>query len=312
MIGIEWFVGVVEDINDPEKMDRVRVRMWGYHTDNKTYLPTNKLHWALVLDPTTSAAVSGIGQSHGIVNGTWVFGMFMDGQDMQQPAVMFSMKGKPEGKISNSKGFSDPNNEFPRFIKEPDTNRLARNESIDETIVHTKKNSVEKDVSQVNGSWSEPETPYNTTYPFNKVKETVSGHIEEFDDTPGAERIHQYHKSGSFVETHPDGTKVTKIVKDNYHIVAGDEFVLIKGKVQVHIGGDADLKITGNVEIMTDGDIKATIGGNATVKSSGNVKVDGSKIELNGGLGVITGASRCHFTGSPHGDVSTVVFAGKQ
>ena len=38
-----------------------------------------------------------------------------------------------------------------------------------------------------------------TVYPKNHVYETESGHIKEFDDTEGAERIHEYHKSGTFL-----------------------------------------------------------------------------------------------------------------
>ena len=33
--GFIWFVGVVEDRADPQKLGRVRVRCLGYHTENK-------------------------------------------------------------------------------------------------------------------------------------------------------------------------------------------------------------------------------------------------------------------------------------
>ena len=58
-------------------------------------------------------------------------------------------------------------------------------------------------------------------YPYNHVKETESGHIVEFDDTPFAERIYEKHKSGTFYEIDADGNKVTRIVGDKYEIVAG-------------------------------------------------------------------------------------------
>ena len=32
--GFSWFVGVVEDRNDPLKLGRVRVRCLGYHTSD--------------------------------------------------------------------------------------------------------------------------------------------------------------------------------------------------------------------------------------------------------------------------------------
>lgn len=251
MPNMEWFIGVVEDLNDPEKMDRVRVRVYGYHTEKKDYLPTDKLQWSVVLDPTTSASVSGVGESNGLMKGSWVVGFFMDGKDMQQPAIMFSMKGKPTESPSVKFGFSDPDGEFPRYTNESDTNRLARNENIDQTIVQEKKDSVITGIESTKDSddWDEPQTPYDAEYPYNKVRETQSGHIEEFDDTPGKERIHRYHKSGTFEETHPDGTNVKKIVKDNYTITLGDDRVYVAGNVQVFIGGTANIVAKGKTTL---------------------------------------------------------------
>lgn len=93
--GFNWWIGVVEDRMDPEKLGRVRVRIFGYHTDNKTILPTNNLPWAVPIQPITSAAISGIGSSPlGPVEGTWVVGFFLDGEDMQQPAVFGTIATK--------------------------------------------------------------------------------------------------------------------------------------------------------------------------------------------------------------------------
>ena len=49
--GFQWFVGVVEDRNDPQKVGRVRVRCLGYHTPDKGKLPTADLPWAHVMNP---------------------------------------------------------------------------------------------------------------------------------------------------------------------------------------------------------------------------------------------------------------------
>jgi len=82
--GFNWWIGVVEDRMDPEKMGRCRVRIYGYHTDSKLILPTKDLPWATPIQPITSAAISGIGSSPlGPVEGTWVIGFFLDGEDMQ-------------------------------------------------------------------------------------------------------------------------------------------------------------------------------------------------------------------------------------
>lgn len=87
--GFIWWIGVVEDRNDPEKIGRCRVRIYGYHTDDKKLLPTKDLPWAVPVQPITSAAISGIGSSPlGPLPGTWILGFFLDGADSQQPAML--------------------------------------------------------------------------------------------------------------------------------------------------------------------------------------------------------------------------------
>lgn len=92
--GFFWWVGVVEDRDDPLKVGRCRVRILGYHIDNKEVLPTSDLPWAMPLMPMTSASVSGVGHAPvGPVPGSWVLGFFMDGKDKQQPMMMGTIAG---------------------------------------------------------------------------------------------------------------------------------------------------------------------------------------------------------------------------
>lgn len=92
-----WFMGVVEDRKDPEKLGRCRVRVAGYHTPDKSVLPTEDLPWAMPLMPITSASMSGIGQSPiGPVEGTWVLGFFIDGEDAQVPIMLGTFPGRSE------------------------------------------------------------------------------------------------------------------------------------------------------------------------------------------------------------------------
>ena len=76
--GFYWWHGVVEDIGDPLRLGRCRVRIFGYHTDNLLDLPTADLPWAYPMQPITSATISGIGQSPtGLLVGSHVFGFFI-------------------------------------------------------------------------------------------------------------------------------------------------------------------------------------------------------------------------------------------
>ena len=89
------YKGVVEDVNDPLRSGRVRVRVFGLHSDDKNLIPTSALPWATVLMPVTSASMSGIGFSpSGLLQGSWVSVEFID-TDCQYPMVVGSIHGIP-------------------------------------------------------------------------------------------------------------------------------------------------------------------------------------------------------------------------
>jgi len=79
-----WWVGVVEDRNDPLQIGRCRVRILGYHTDNKQDMPTDELPWAYPAMPiNTPSRTTPVGP----VEGTWIMGFFRDGNSAQQPVM---------------------------------------------------------------------------------------------------------------------------------------------------------------------------------------------------------------------------------
>lgn len=219
------YFGVVEDRHDPKKMGRVRVRFFGVHNEDRNQIPVASLPWATVMMPTTSPSTSGIGEHSFLLEGSWVVGTFIDPDTLQDPIILGTINGFPENKISKSKGFSDPNGTYPKFLNEPDLNRLARG-----------TNTIENELDEI-----EPQSPYGAEYPHNHVMETESGHVVEFDDTPNAERIRIYHKAGTFEEIHPDGSKVEKTKVNKYEIVLGEN--------SIHVVGDYTLKVDGNVTV---------------------------------------------------------------
>jgi len=105
-----WWQGIVEDVMDPMKAGRVRVRIIGFHNPSKDELPVNDLPWALPIMPVTSASTTGIGHSAtGLVPGSLVIGFFRDGELGQQPIVFGSIPGIPlEGPPGSSFGYGDP------------------------------------------------------------------------------------------------------------------------------------------------------------------------------------------------------------
>jgi hypothetical protein len=107
--GFSWFVGVVEDRNDPLRLGRVRVRCLGYHTPDLGKLPTTDLPWAHVMHPVTDPSMQGMGSTPSfLVEGSWVVGFFRDTQEKQQPLIIGSLPGIPDEAADNRYGFNDP------------------------------------------------------------------------------------------------------------------------------------------------------------------------------------------------------------
>ena len=88
--GFHWFFGrVVNRHSDPLQLGRVRVRVFGLHTDDENLIQNDHLPWAIPIQPVTSAGIFGIGHSPlGLVEGSHVFGFFADGKDAQVPIVI--------------------------------------------------------------------------------------------------------------------------------------------------------------------------------------------------------------------------------
>ena len=293
-----WFQGVVEDRVDPLKLGRTRVRILGLHTEDKTLIPTENLPWAYPISPITSAAMNGIGETPlGPVEGTWVVGFFRDGENCQEPIIFGTLGGIPQEAANSIIGFNDPKTNYPLkdYLKEADLNRLARNEKISKTIVQAKKDNLDLNVPvalNADDNWNEPDPFYSAEYPFNHVTESESGHIFETDDTYNNERIGEFHRKGTFYEIGPDGKKITKIVNDNYLIIAGGDYVHIKGICNVTVGGDCNLLVNGaaNIEVNKDvtanfkRDVKITVGGSLSV----NVAEDTS-LQVGNDINVLTG-----------------------
>jgi hypothetical protein len=86
-----FFLGCVEDVNDPKASGRVKVRCVGWHPNAKTgndSLSTEDLPWAHVCMPTTMPQQGRAGGKHGLLVGSWVVGFFFDGDEAQKPVVL--------------------------------------------------------------------------------------------------------------------------------------------------------------------------------------------------------------------------------
>ena len=183
----------------------------------------------------------------------------------------------PDGTISTGnavdpmKGFQDPNGRYPKYRLEPDTNRLATGNNIGRTYVLKKEAARKTGIPIANGgTWEQSPVPYNAKYPYNKVTQTESGHVMEFDDTPGCERVHMWHKAGSFLEWDVNGTQVNRIVGDGFTIYERNGHVYIKGACNVSVDGALNVRTDNIMNLEVSGAAKINIYNNATVNVSGN------------------------------------------
>ena len=307
-----WWLGVVEDVQDPEKLGRARVRIHGYHSANQEDIPTSSLPWAHPIFPVTSASSSGVGTTvPGFLPGTQVFGFFLDGKEPmpQQAMIMGTVPGVNAQENIKEEGLNDPYDNFPRdtYLGKPDTNILAYGPPEEGTPSFNKKPAEEVPTGD-DETWNEPTAgDGNPVYPFNKVYESVTGHLIEIDDTRDNERIHIYHNSGSFVEFHPDGKMVIKSTGGGYKVTMGDEKMYVQGNLNITTdgnavfkaanyifeGGKAHFKLSDDFQVDCKNfnanateNINAVAGTDAQIGGSGvaNFVGGGAKIKLQGGM----------------------------
>lgn len=283
-LGFVWFFGIVEDIDDPLQLGRVRVRAYHFYSPNDTAMPTKSLPWAHVVMPTTSASYQGKGWSPTFMRvDTTVFGFFVDGPSAQMPVVLGTFPGIPQ---------PDPENVDAGNIstESHDVSKLARGIN---KIADTK--------SQLADS-SEPGSMYAARYPYNKVFESERGHVVEMDDTPGAERIHLYHNQGSYVEMSP-GLRVDKTNGTSFDITAQTKFSKsVADMVFVSEEGFLTLYAKNGINIVTPGTVTMSgqminmsstlgttinAGGVLTASALGAVSISaGALLDIRGAAGV--------------------------
>jgi muramidase (phage lysozyme) len=300
-----FFIGVVENNVDPRREQRVQVRAFGVHGTNRD-IPTDELPWALCVkgdyDPNGSP---GLGLP--AIN-SWVFGVFLDGRDCQQPMILGlvpTQNTSPPNPSADGYGVIPPENgdllargSEPESYGQPQNSRLARGENIEETAV------LEQEATRVTGirvggtegeTWDEPGPAYAAQYPFNRVIES-GAHTIELDDTPGAERIMITHRSGSYVQIDARGTFTEKAVSDKYEItdrrqnvyVGGSSTVTIMGNSHVYVRGNKTEEIEGDYQQIVHGNHMLSVGGQMNLNASEQVQMRAADIKIQANVGTLS------------------------
>ena len=405
--GFVWWQGVVEDRHDPLFLGRCRIRILGWHTEDKTDMPTESLPWSYPVQPIISAAQTGVGISPtGPVEGTWVVGFYRDGEQAQEPVFFGTLGGIPELPSVSNVGFNDPRGDtvqfHPDLMKGPFAKSDAqenplefRPDALEDNIPYPPKNlslfkekpdfdtsapdgtsekNTKRFLTQTSGipttssiflaieeygtrstyprndsghvlgqpttpraaigkslpsfdysqgivaqkiaqwgvytgiagfptaslqtsgpdsgnpfNWKDPipQSIYGAKYPYNHVHQSESGHLIEVDDTPGKERLHRYHRTGTFEEIGALGQKIVKVVNENFHIGLNNDYTAIFGNKYENISGKLDIVATNGFDLSGKGNINMKGKSFGVDMPTGSIKADGTGITLNAGTGVI-------------------------
>ena len=294
-----FFIGVIEGNVDSRLEGRVRVRAFGIH-GTVDEVPTDELPWAIVAqggyDPNVVPRVN-----------SWVYGMFLDGRDGQQPMILGLIPTQAIDQIDPEKygwGWVPPKDgdllskgAGPEDSGKPSNSDLARGEYIQDSYVMRQEmgRAVDVRVGGTEETWDEPGPAYDTEYPHNKVIESGT-HTIELDDTPGAERIMIHHKSGSFIQIDDRGTTTNKTKGDHYdvmdrkqHVVVGGmSTVTILGNSYVYVKGNKIEEVEGDLQTQVHGNYMLSVGGQATINASEQTQIRGADVKLDANVGTMS------------------------
>lgn len=189
-------------------------------------------------------------------------------------------------KLGQPDGYADPNGVYPTcpYTDRQDTNKLATNNDDLKTTPKPAKDNARIDnvetANNASGSWAEPPSAYAAKYPYNHVKETESGHVVEFDDTPNAERIHVYHKSGTYVEIDREGTVSYKVLGENYNIYGRNNRVYTQGNMDVTVDGAKTLLVKNTLDVEVVGKTTINLKDDADINVSKDLRIKAQNIYM--------------------------------
>ena len=301
--GFSWFVGVVEDRNDPAQIGRVRVRVLGRHTEDLTQVKTIDLPWAHVMHPVTDPSMQGLGHTPSfLTQGSWVVGFFRD-TERQQPVIMGSLPGNPDSAADPASGFNDPRGEdslqtpyaaaptygpYPGEVEhsghnigEPDTNRLARGAESENhnSLIGRRSERLRGDPATDDDEGEATGIPTATKPNLESVSDEAAKETRGFWEEPDPKGI--IAKANPYISAAYPYNHVFE--SESGHITEVDDSPGAERMFRQHMSGTFE-------EIHPDGSVVTKIIGsnyeivigseNIVIKGSQNITVEGSVREL--------------------------------
>ena len=231
-----WFTGEIKEIDDPKKYNRVKVFCHGYYPDD---IDTDKLPWATVMMPVTSAGTPNVGANHHLEKGSWVFGFFRDGASAQDPVVMGSM-------TSSTDAIAD---------------------------LHTAASTTNKIYHSKAGHLIEIENKERVDAVAAVAAVEAVAASEGVEAVEAVAAVKEVLQEGPVLRvTHAGGTKI-EIDEDNNLTITvkegGDLGITVeKGDTTIITAGDTNIKSTGDTTITSTGKSDLISGGEVTITSA--------------------------------------------
>lgn len=118
-------------------------------------------------------------------------------------------------------------------------------------------------------------------YPKKRMFKTKKGHIIEFDDNDGNERIRIRHSTGTRTEYLPNGDIYEYVTGNIHRIVEGDVIENIKGERNITIDGFNKIHSKESNEITALSENRIMSGGMAKLQSVSGVDISGTTVNIN-------------------------------
>ena len=109
---------------------------------------------------------------------------------------------------------------------------------------------------------SKQEDIVDPVYPYCHTTEYRCGHVVEFDETEGSERILTHHKTGTFEEWDANGDRTLYVTGKNYRIIINDDNVNVKGNCNITVNGNCRTYVQKDLYTEVDGNYHLNVKGN--------------------------------------------------
>lgn len=241
---MELFHALVTNNDDPCKIGRVQIRVYGEHDDTAD---NSTLPWAEVMQSASLGLVGGVGLSSVLKVGTWVYTVKIENTESRYLVlgVCTGVQGEDGSEIKyGEKGLSD----FGQIC--------ITNDNLE------------------NKGKSDKDFPYNCTvnpgdYLNSTVLRTESGIMIELNDSSSLIKI--THPSGSVVQITDNSITLTSLKDININ-AKGDLNFDVKNDINFNVKNDINFNVDGDVNYQINGDCTQSVIGNWDLKCNGEIR----------------------------------------